>query len=125
MRRAFLHMGPLDRTEYHIEELRTLEGPGWWARLLARFRKQRRPLQSIDRVGAADLVALDDFIGGWDHWTTKRRAVQDRRRRSDEEILPLFLEPLWCIEGDPAYRALHEGLVDFLDLGGLFGTKQG
>jgi hypothetical protein len=37
--------------------------------------------------------------------------------------LPLFLEPLWCIEGDPAYRSLHEGLVDFLDLGALFGSQ--
>ncbi len=123
VRRAFLHMGPLDRTEYHIEELRTLSGPGWWERLLARFRKQRRPVQEIDRIGAADLVALDDFVGGWGHWSAKRRAVQERRRRPDEEILPLFLEPLWCIEGDPAYRSLHEGLVDFLDLGALFGSQ--
>ena len=27
---------------------------------------------------------------------------------------------MWCIEGEPAYRELHEGLGDFLGLNELF-----
>ena len=44
----------------------------------------------------------------------------DARRRPDSEILPLFLRPMWCIEGEPAYQELHEGFADFLGLNELF-----
>src|SRR5439155_5256563 len=66
---------------------------------------------SIHALGAADLVAIDDLLGRWEHWMARRHAVQVRRRRHDREILPMFLDPLACVEADPAYRALQEGLV--------------
>ena len=118
-RRAFIHLGPLDRGEYRIEDLEDLAGRGWFSQLKTRWRNKRNR-QTLDRVGVADLMAIDDFTGGWDHWMARRKSVQDRRQRPDSEILPLFQKPLWCIEGDPAYRALHEGLVDFLGLGDMF-----
>lgn len=118
-RRAFMHLGPLDRGDYRIEDLENLAGRSWLSRLAGRWRSKHNR-QSLERLGVADLVALDDFIGGWDHWMARRKTVQDRRRRPDSEILPLFQKPLWCIEGDPAYRALHEGLVEFMGLDEMF-----
>ena len=49
-------------------------------------------------MAVADFVAMNDVLGRWNHWMQRRKEIQDRRRRSDEEILPLFLDPLWCIE---------------------------
>ena len=66
---------------------------------------------SIHALGAADLVAIDDLLGRWEHWIARRNAVQVRRRRHDRDILPMFLDPLACVEADPAYRALQECLV--------------
>ena len=84
--------------------------------MTARFRRG----QQVDRVGVADLLAIDELIGGWDHWAGRRAAVQALRRRPDAEILPLFLRPHWCIEGDPAYRALHDGAGAFLGIDAMF-----
>ena len=32
----------------------------------------------------------------------------------------LFLKPLWCIEEEPGYKALHDGLSDFAGVTRLF-----
>ncbi|MEZ6020872.1 MAG: hypothetical protein R3F17_12440 [Planctomycetota bacterium] len=49
-----------------------------------------------------------------------RSELQARRKRSDSEILGLFLRPMWCIEGDQAYQNLHHGLADLFGLRELF-----
>ena len=66
-------------------------------------------------------MAMNDLLGNWDHWMERRSSIQDRRERADSEILPLFLRPMWCIEDEPGYRRLHEGMADFLGLDDLFG----
>ncbi|MEE8466888.1 MAG: hypothetical protein V3T22_00435, partial [Planctomycetota bacterium] len=76
--------------------------------------------RAVDPMAVADLVAINDLIGRWDHWMERRLEVQARRARSDEEILPLLLRPLWCIEQDPGYEELQNGLVHFLGLDRLF-----
>ncbi len=65
----------------------------------------------IQRMGAADLIAIDDLLANWEHWMRRRREVQSRRKRGDDEIQRLFLEPLACVEGDAAYAALQAALV--------------
>ncbi|MBI5432841.1 MAG: glycosyltransferase family 2 protein [Planctomycetes bacterium] len=74
----------------------------------------------IKRVAAADLIGINDLLSNWDHWMERRREVQSRRARSDQEIFRLFLKPMWCIEDDPAYRALQDGVSRFTGLDELF-----
>jgi hypothetical protein len=71
-------------------------------------------------AAAADLVAINDLVGRWEHWSVRRAEVQAKRRRSDEEILRLFLHPMWCIEKESGYRDLHEGLARFTGVEELF-----
>jgi len=74
----------------------------------------------IERLGAADLIAINDLLGNWEHWMQRRREVQSRRRREDAEIQRLFLDPLACVEGDPSYAALQESLVAMFGLSEAF-----
>ena len=46
--------------------------------------------------------------------------AEEFRRRTDDEILPLFLRPLWCIEGEPGYKELQGGLSAFFGLDRMF-----
>ena len=71
-------------------------------------------------MAAADLVAINDLVGRWTHWSARRAEVQGKRRRSDEEILRLFLHPMWCIDQESGYRDLHTGLAKFAGLEELF-----
>ena len=119
-RRALLSGGPLDGPRYRIEELSSLPSPGLKSRLQGWFRKHRQSTQEVNRILYADLLAINDLLGAWEHWSARRAEIQARRRRPDAEILPLFLRPLWCIEDDPGYRALHAGAADRFGLQQLF-----
>ena len=120
VRRAFMNSALPDVERYRIEAMDTLGSEGAGPRFLRKLRKNVRTHDDVGRVAIADLVGMNDLLGRWDHWMERRKAVQDRRARPDSEILPLFLRPMWCIEGEPAYRELHEGLGDFLGLNELF-----
>lgn len=118
-RRAFLNVGVPDPKSYRIEELDELGPVGRLARLWKR-RAAGEGQEVVRRAGLADLVAINDLIGQWDHWIERRREVQSRRRRADEEILRLFLRPLWCIEDDYGYKELQEGATRFFGIDELF-----
>ena len=120
VRRAFINSDLGDRERYRIESMETLGAEGLGSKLFRKLRKNVRTHDSVGRVGVADLVGMNDLLGRWDHWMERRKAIQDRRRRPDSEILPLFLRPMWCIEGEPAYQELHDGFADFLGLNELF-----
>ncbi|MDP6978292.1 MAG: glycosyltransferase family 2 protein [Myxococcota bacterium] len=91
-----------------------------WAKLVNTIRGLARPGVSIRNEAAADLFALGDLLGDWDAWMARRKAVQSQRRRSDAEIFALFDDPFWCIEDDPSYRELHDGLIELFELRKLF-----
>ncbi|MCE9595781.1 MAG: glycosyltransferase family 2 protein [Planctomycetes bacterium] len=74
----------------------------------------------IRRVAVADLIGVNDLLSNWEHWMERRREVQSARKRTDQEIFRLFLKPMWCIEDDPAYRALQEGVTKLTGLDELF-----
>ena len=76
-------------------------------------------LEAARRV--ADFLGVNDLLGNFDHWLQRRAEVQSRRERPDAEILPLFEDPLWCIEDERTYAELHQGLVGLLGLDELFG----
>jgi GT2 family glycosyltransferase len=121
LRRMRIVSGLGDETPFRIEHA----GPartGFLERLLAGA--GAKPAQNgqieISRVAAADLIGINDLLGRWGHWMARRAEVQSRRERADEDIFRLFLKPLWCIEGEPAYRELQDGLADLTGLQDLF-----
>jgi len=120
LRRAILRLELGDRRDFRIEELSRLRRPGRLARTLERLRGRAEGRRAVARAGLADLVGIDDLLGSWDHWARKRAAVQRARERPDDEILHLFLRPLWCIEDEPGYKELHRGATAFFGIDALF-----
>ena len=74
------------------------------------------------KVALSDLVALDDLNRHFDRFLAKRNVIQDRRRRSDQEILPLFRQPFWLAEQNDSYRRLQDSLVEFFGIDDLFNS---
>ena len=124
LRRMLLVSGLGDPRPFRIEHARG-EPRGPLARLVAALRggssrALREARVPITRIAAADLIGANDLLGRWEHWMARRAEVQSRRRRPDAEIFRLFLNPLWCIEDEPAYRELHSGLARFTGLEQIF-----
>ena len=109
-RRAWI-LGRLgEPDEFRIEGKRPGGSTGAVRRLLDKLRGTagRHP---IGRIGLADFMGLNDWLGNWSHWQRRRDGVQALRKRPDDEILPLFIKPFWCVEDDPAYVELQAALV--------------
>ncbi|MEZ6017052.1 MAG: glycosyltransferase family 2 protein [Planctomycetota bacterium] len=119
-RRALVCSGLSDQRAYRIEELETLGGAGPVASFWGRFKRKLPDKDVINKVAIADLIGINDLLGRWDHWMERRRQVQAGRRRSDDDILPLFLRPHWCIEDEGGYRELQAGITQFMGLDELF-----
>ncbi|MFT7667532.1 MAG: GT2 family glycosyltransferase [Planctomycetota bacterium] len=119
MRRCFISSGLEGDTAFRIERAST-SAPSLVQRMLAKFRGAVGDTFPLNRVSAADLIGINDWLGNWEHWMKKRDVVQSRRRRPDSEIFQLFLRPEWCIEAEPAYTELQQGLSEFLELDKLF-----
>lgn len=119
-RRLFLVSGLSNQAAYRIETLETLGSGSRLVRMMEKLRGRGRERDALNRVAVADLLAINDLIGAWDHWMGRRKEVQDRRRRPDEEIFRLFLRPMWCIEEESGYRGLHEGAARFFGVADLF-----
>lgn len=66
------------------------------------------------------LVAVDDVLGQLPNLMEKRRQVQARRKRSDEEIIELFGDPLRSVVEEPEYIEAEAGLLKGLGLDRLF-----
>jgi len=116
-RMAFL--ANLDTEDFRIEASKDHAPPArrWW-------RRSRRSGETLTvaKVALSDLVALDDLNRQFDRFMTKRDSIQNRRRRGDLEILPLFRQPFWLAEQDDSYRRLQESLVEFFGIGDLFNS---
>jgi len=93
--------------------------PGFMKRLLERS----RGAFGLPRIAAADFLGINDLLGNWKHWTERRHAVQAARRRSDEEILRLFVKPLTCVEGEQGYMELQDELLSHFGIDELFGGR--
>jgi cellulose synthase/poly-beta-1,6-N-acetylglucosamine synthase-like glycosyltransferase len=74
----------------------------------------------ITHLAAADLIGINDLLSSWDHWSRRRAEVQSHRKRADADIFRMFLRPMWCIEGDSAYRELQAGVTHFTGVDKLF-----
>jgi GT2 family glycosyltransferase len=118
-RRMLLISGiPSDRP-FRIEEV-DQGRPGALGKLYDKAKRAFEPDMTIRRNAGADLIAINDLLGNWEHWMRRRDAVQRARRRPDSEIFPMFMKPLWCVEEEGAYQALHHGLAKFLGIEAMF-----
>lgn len=116
-RMAFL--ANLDTEDFRIGASKGDGRRGWhW------WRKSRRSGEdlTVAKVALSDLVALDDLNRHFDRFLAKRNVIQDRRRRSDQEILPLFRQPFWLAEQNDSYRRLQDSLVEFFGIDDLFNS---
>ena len=118
-RRMFLSSGLDDDSPFRIEDAATRRA-GTVARLWDRARSGSGGTIPIERIAAADLIGINDLLGRWEHWMKRRAEVQSVRARDDHEIFKLFLKPLWCVEGEPAYGELQTGLEQLLGLDEIF-----
>lgn len=78
----------------------------------------------IPEVSVAHYVGLSEFAHRLDSLTEKRRWLQQRRVRSDAEILPLFHFALQPAFSDPEYIAFHHWLCQTLGLEERFRAGQ-
>ncbi|TAJ23496.1 MAG: glycosyltransferase family 2 protein [Planctomycetota bacterium] len=119
LRRTMLVSGVADDTPYRIESVNP-RGAGVVGHLWEKARHKVQETAPIRREALADLIGINDLLSNWEHWMKRRGEVQRRRKRPDAEIFALFDKPHWCIEGEPSYRALHEGASAFFGIDKLF-----
>lgn len=75
----------------------------------------------IPSVALSHYVAMHDFAASLKSLQEKRRWLQERRVRTDAELLPLFVDALRPTWDDPAYVRFYTWLVRTLNLEQRFG----
>jgi GT2 family glycosyltransferase len=119
LRRSMLVSGLGDDAPYRIERVNP-RGAGVVGHLWEKARHKVSETAPLRREAVADLVGINDLLGNWDHWMQRRAEVQRARKRSDAQIFALFEKPMWCIEGEPSYQQLHQGMSAFFGIDKLF-----
>ena len=119
LRRMLLISGVGDDGPYRIERQEVKER-GTAGRLLDKAKRAALDSTLVKKACVADLIGINDLLGNWEHWERRRAEVQARRKRSDTEIFKLFHKPLWCVEDEDAYRALHFGAARRFGVEALF-----
>ncbi len=118
--RRALVIGGIDPDAFRIERSRSRPIGGMREVLVRAKRRISRKL-SVPKLALADLVALADVGEMLPRLVERRRSIQERRRRPDAEILPLFEDPLWCVEPRQSYQLLQSTAVDFFGIREVFG----
>jgi len=72
----------------------------------------------------ADMLAMNDFTMLLDGMHAKRRAIQSRRLRPDEEIIKLMRIPFWAVEEAPEFAHMIRALMLAFGLHEIFGTTE-
>lgn len=119
LRRMWCTSGLVDDKAFRIEQASN-PALGGVKRLFDLARTNVQDEVGVKRIAAADLIGINDLLGRFEHWSSRRAAVQSKRKRSDAEIFRLFLKPHWCIEGEKGYRELHQGMERLFGLDRLF-----
>jgi hypothetical protein len=78
----------------------------------------------VPKMALTGTYAIDDFVEQLPSLIESRRELQQRRRRSDRELFPLFREAIEPAYGMPSYRAAHEVLVGAFDIEPHFRARQ-
>ena len=91
-----------------------------WEDALQDLESGSEDLQALRLDAFNHLVALDDAIAMLPGILEKRRGIQGRRAKSDEQIFSLFRDPLRPIVEDSGYIEKEAQLLEMLGLGNLF-----
>lgn len=75
---------------------------------------------SIPSLAVSDLIAVNDWLENFESLQTKRFNIQNRRKRSDAEILSLFRDPFRYSEDDIEYKRLQDQLCEHFGINQLF-----
>lgn len=96
-----------------------------WAQ--ARYELRQGDAQAQERwIDAFNhLVALDDVLEALPALLEKRRSIQSQRKREDERILELFVDPMRTIVEDPEYLAEEGAWLQALKLNEVFAPGGG
>jgi len=118
VRRALI-VGGIDVDRFRIEKSRSRPIGGLREVLVKAQRRLGRKL-SVSKLALADLVALGDLGDLLPRFVEKRAWIQERRKRPDAEILPMFEEPFWCVEPRESYKVLLQTVREFFELDKVF-----
>lgn len=77
-----------------------------------------------DGFAAAAARAVSTFNGTLPEVRRLRRETQERRRRTDAELLRLFRNPLLPADGDAALASAYQAVIEAFDLEARFGTRR-
>jgi GT2 family glycosyltransferase len=81
---------------------------------------------AINRIPArvvSALIAVEDFATGLPKLSAKRAWIQQRRRRPDHELFPLFIEPFRLHEPG-RYEEIAHALIEAFDIRSLFAQRE-
>jgi glycosyltransferase involved in cell wall biosynthesis len=120
VRRMWMGSGLHEKDAEFRSEQATNPASSMFRRMVEKAQARFDDTIEVKRIAAADLVAINDLLGNWDHWMQRRAGVQALRRRPDAEIFALFQKPHWCIEGERGYMELQKGMTSFQGLDQLF-----
>lgn len=113
-------VGGIDIDAFRIEKSRSRRTGGMREVLVRAGRRLDRKL-SVPKTAIADFVAIGDVGHLLPKILAKRRSIQERRKRPDSEILPLFENPFWCVEPRDNYKLLQRSVEEFFRLREMFG----
>ena len=99
------------------------KGKGRVHQTMLKMRASKKSV-GIPPPAKADMLALSDFMGLIDLMADKRKDIQQRRKRSDAEIVKLFRIPFWAVETHPEFSHMIRGLMEAFRLHEIFGTRE-
>jgi len=77
-------------------------------------------MQPVSEKGLAILSAVPAFAGIWDELIKKRAFVQERRKRDDAELFPLFQNPLCLFPDTPTHKMVFENVTSLFKIRDIF-----
>lgn len=107
-----------------VAAAKALNQPGKWTMAgLAQIVDQLRTRYFLmPAMAMSYYVGASQFAQELDSLNEKRRWIQARRKRSDAEIIPLFVDPFYTSYADPAFRRFSRWLSHVQGLDRRFGA---
>ena len=91
-----------------------------WEQFDLRYRGEHAASIEVPKAMLSYLAAARDILSNFTTWWEKRAQVQALRRRSDNEIFPLFDRPFAFSNMTPSYAVLQKLLIDAFGVDSLF-----
>ncbi len=80
--------------------------------------------QEVSKLSLTGPYAIDYFVEQLPSLQQDRAKLQNDRKRSDSELMPLFRQAMEPAFGDPAYLAAYRALVEAFDIEAAFSQRR-